>query len=445
MHHVWVRNCHFKHFLSKPCHLRTFGHILSHYFYGTAFFLPSLGILVRKDVAKHSVRQLGRARVSVADDSLQPKASGSADVALLAAVLGNMNQGIAVFDSGLRLLLFNHRYIELFEYPDDLLVVGMTYEEILRFNMARQEYPGDDPEQHVRERLKLVHSTDHADRRHEHVRPNGIAIAIRRSSLPGGGFINTYTNITSRKQAEEQAAIANRAKTEFLANMSHELRTPLNAIIGFAEVMESEFIGPLGHDSYREYAHDIKTSGTHLLEILGDILDLSKIEVGKADLLESTVQVPRVVTACFNLVEERAKLAGVDLSSCFPSDLPPVRVDERKLKQILINLLSNAVKFNSSGGHVTVTARADATGVAIEVADTGIGIAPANIARALTPFMQLESSLSRRFEGSGLGLPLADLLTRLHGGTLALTSELGKGTTVTITLPTSRIVKTQAA
>ena len=240
-------------------------------------------------------------------------------------------------------------------------------------------------------------------------------------------------------EAKERAELANRAKSEFLANMSHELRTPLNAIIGFAEVMESEIMGPIGRDCYKDYAHDIRTSGTHLLEIISDILDLSKIEAGKVEMQEAVVDLPRVITTCLKLIDERAKLASVYLWNHLPFELPPVRVDERKLKQILINLLSNAVKFTPAGGHVTIAARSDHTGIVITVSDTGIGIAPNDIARALTPFTQIDNALSRRFEGTGLGLPLAESLTRLHGGTLALASEVGKGTTVTITLPADRI------
>jgi signal transduction histidine kinase len=245
-------------------------------------------------------------------------------------------------------------------------------------------------------------------------------------------------------EAKERAEFANRAKSEFLANMSHELRTPLNAIIGFAEVMESEIMGPIGRECYKEYARDIKTSGTHLLEIISDILDLSKIEAGKVEMQETVVELPRVLAACLKLIDERAKLASVYLWNHIPFDLPPVRVDERKLKQILLNLLSNAVKFTPSGGHVTIAARADQTGVVITVSDTGIGIAPDDIARALSPFTQVENALSRRYDGTGLGLPLAESFTRLHGGTLTLTSELGKGTTVTITLPSDRIASAVA-
>ena len=363
-----------------------------------------------------------------------------AEVALFGTVLDRMSQGIAVFDRDLCLKLFNLHYIELFEYPAGFIKVGMTFEEIVRFNIARGEFPGEDAEKHIQERLAAARRGENPTSRREHVRPNGTVIALRRSSLPSGGFINTYTDITERKKAEERAELAHRAKSEFLANMSHELRTPLNAIIGFAEVMESEMMGPLGRDCYKDYAHDIKISGAHLLEIIGDILDLSKIEAGKVDIQESIVELPRVVATCVRLIDERAKEAGVTLANTIPSDIPTIRGDERKLKQILINLLSNAVKFTPAGGRVTLSAHADAKGVMISVADTGIGIAPADISRALTPFMQVENSLSRRFEGTGLGLPLADSLTRLHGGTLTLASNVGQGTTVTVTLPANRVI-----
>jgi signal transduction histidine kinase len=245
-------------------------------------------------------------------------------------------------------------------------------------------------------------------------------------------------------EEKERAELANRAKSEFLANMSHELRTPLNAIIGFAEVMAGEVMGPIGAPCYREYALDIRNSGTHLLEIISDILDLSKIEAGKVDMQESTVELPRVIASCLKLIGERAKMASIAIVSDLTLDLPPVRADERKLKQILINLLSNAVKFTPAGGLVTISARSSADGVTIAIADTGIGMSESDIPRALTPFTQVDDSLSRRFEGTGLGLPLSASLVQLHGGTLAIESAPGQGTTVTITLPATRIVSAVA-
>jgi signal transduction histidine kinase len=242
-------------------------------------------------------------------------------------------------------------------------------------------------------------------------------------------------------EEKERAELANRTKSEFLANMSHELRTPLNAIIGFAEILHNELMGPLGVQCYKEYALNIKESGTHLLDIINDILDLSKIEAGKVQLLEEIIDLSRTIKSCTRLIDVRAADAGVGLVVKISPTLPALRADERKIKQILINLLSNAVKFTPEGGHVTLTAtRLEGSGIEIIVEDTGIGIAADDIAKALAPFNQIDNSLSRKYSGTGLGLPLAESFTRMHGGTLSLESVEGKGTRVTLYFPESRIV-----
>lgn len=362
---------------------------------------------------------------------------------MLGDVLDNITQGITIFDADLRLQLFNRTFVRMFDFPTGMPKLGMGYEEILRFNAARGEHGQSDVEAHIIKWLDVVRDRTRSSR-HEHMRPDGTIIALRFVPLPRGGFVNTYTDITSRKRAEERAAFASRAKSAFLATMSHELRTPLNSIIGFSELLESEIKGPLGNEFYRDYAAAIKTSGQHLLALIGDILDLSKIEAGKAELQESVVSLPCLSSSCMRLIQGRALDSDVGLLNDVLSDLPPIRADERKLKQILINLLSNAVKFTPAGGRVALAARADADGIVITVSDTGIGMAPGDITRALTPFTQLENSLSRQYEGTGLGLPLADSLTRLHGGTLSITSTPGEGTEVRVALPASRIASVAA-
>jgi PAS domain S-box-containing protein len=257
------------------------------------------------------------------------------------------------------------------------------------------------------------------------------------------------TDITVRKRVEaalqkskEQAELANRTKSEFLANMSHELRTPLNAIIGFSDMIRKQSFGPVGSPKYLEYINDINESGTHLLKIINDILDLSKIEAGKIELHEEQVNVPDTVEGCLLLVRTRARECGVTLTSETPDDLPALYADERMLKQILINLLSNAIKFTPTGGEVKVKSwcRAD-TGFVFQVMDTGIGIALDDIPNALAPFKQIDGELNRQFDGTGLGLPLTKSLTELHGGSLDLQSEIGVGTTVTIRFPAERIIR----
>lgn len=247
-------------------------------------------------------------------------------------------------------------------------------------------------------------------------------------------------------EEKERAELANRSKSEFLANMSHELRTPLNAIIGFSEILENELMGPLGATCYKDYAINIKDSGVHLLEIINDILDLSKIEAGKDLLLEDIIDVAHTIRSCTRLMAMRAENAQVTLIDQVTPDLPAMRADERKMKQILINLLSNAVKFTPEGGRVTVMASLrESGGIEIVVADTGIGISSEDIPKALMPFKQIDSSLSRKYEGTGLGLPLADSFTRMHGGTLTLQSAIGAGTRVVLWFPALRVIGQAAA
>ena len=223
--------------------------------------------------------------------------------------------------------------------------------------------------------------------------------------------------------------------------MSHELRTPLNAIIGFSEIVAGELFGPIGATRYVDYARDIHTSGIHLLSIISDILDLSKIEAGRRELSESAIDLYEMAELALRLVRGRAENGGVRMvNGIAPGQMPRVFADERAVKQILLNLLSNAVKFTPDGGRVAVAAELRGDGsLAVSVDDTGIGIAPENIPRALAPFSQVDSTLTRRYEGTGLGLPLVKSLIELHDGTLELESEEGKGTLATIVFPARRV------
>ena len=223
--------------------------------------------------------------------------------------------------------------------------------------------------------------------------------------------------------------------------MSHELRTPLNAVIGFSEMIKDERLGPVGSPQYRGYASDIYGAGRHLLALINDILDLSKVESGVEELHDDSIEVPEFVQSVMRLVRQRAENSSVKLQLDTRNDLPLLLADERKLKQILVNLLDNAVKFTNAEGQVTLKAWCrPGSGFIFQVSDTGVGITPEDIPRALSQFGQVESYLNRNHDGTGLGLPLSKSLTELHGGSLDLQSQLGVGTTVTVRLPAARIV-----
>jgi PAS domain S-box-containing protein len=261
-------------------------------------------------------------------------------------------------------------------------------------------------------------------------------------------YEGTVRDITELRRAEAaataaryQAEAANQAKSAFLARISHELRTPLNAILGFSEMLRSEWLGPLGNRRYREFADDIFTSGTHLLSLIDDILDLSRIEAGRVELREEVFPVADLVDAVFRFLHARAESGRLAFTVDLPDELPPIRADRRAMKQVLLNLLSNAIKFTPAGGRVACLANHDADGaIRLQVLDTGIGIAAADIARVLEPFGQIDSGLARQHRGAGLGLPISRALVELHGGRFDLASEPGKGTTASIWLPPERVV-----
>ncbi|TCS63530.1 PAS domain-containing sensor histidine kinase [Varunaivibrio sulfuroxidans] len=247
----------------------------------------------------------------------------------------------------------------------------------------------------------------------------------------------------SLKKAKETAEVANRVKSEFLANMSHELRTPLNAIIGFSDIMCTGLFGKIDA-RYQDYIQSIHDSGAHLLGLINDILDVSRIEVGKLELNDDIIAPLDAIDAAVGLVRPDADAAKIALVVHIEDGLPPIRVDARRFRQILLNLLSNAVKFTAEGGRVTLTAAIDRTGAfVISIADTGIGMSSDEINLSITPFGQVDSTLSRKYEGTGLGLPLAKNFVEMHGGRFLLDSTPGQGTNVTIMLPTERVIDPQ--
>jgi signal transduction histidine kinase len=263
----------------------------------------------------------------------------------------------------------------------------------------------------------------------------------------GDGVAITARNVTRQKRVEaelraakEAAEAASRAKSDFLANMSHELRTPLNAIIGFSETMLLGYFGPISQKQHG-YIKSIHDAGGHLLDVINDLLDLSKIEAGKAELTEEVLDLETELNSAIALVQVQASEKRLTVETATVAPGVQLRGDALKLKQVLINLLSNAIKFTMPGGTVTVSAgwRSDEQ-FAIAVADTGIGIAAADMAKAMTPFGQVEQAYVRTQGGTGLGLPLAKSLVEMHGGSLGLESTLGVGTVVTVILPAHRVV-----
>ncbi len=291
----------------------------------------------------------------------------------------------------------------------------------------------------------------------------GLRIAAEKPAAMAGGFVvvrnGAYVGVASAidlmtatveeaslrsRQLEEarfQAEKANRAKTAFLANMSHEIRTPLNAMMGFADILHQEVLGPLGNDLYRDYAGDIVASGRHLMDLINDLLDLSKADADKLELFESTVDVHRAALTCSRLLSERAMRASVAVRCLVTSDVPALQADERKLRQMLLNLLSNAVKFTLPGGTVTLDGVVDADGgLLLRCHDTGIGMTPEDMQKALEPWGQVDSALARTHIGTGLGLPLTKALVEAHGGRLLMESVPGTGSVISLRFPPERVL-----
>lgn len=256
-----------------------------------------------------------------------------------------------------------------------------------------------------------------------------------------GIAVDRRTQERQLRDASESAEMANRAKSRFLATMSHELRTPLNAIIGFSEVMQQEMFGELGNDRYRDYTNDILISGRHLLSMIDDILDISKIEAGRYDLEERDIEMDEVIRWSAELIRPKLAEGNLELKLDMPEDLPLVYADKRALRQVLLNLLSNAVKFTEAGGSITVAASIhDHDGLTVSVTDTGIGIPPDRVRETLEPFVQVESSMTGKHHGTGLGLSITKHLVEMHNGTFGLESQEGVGTTVSFTFPPHRLI-----
>ena len=345
-----------------------------------------------------------------------------------------------------RILFANDRGVQLLGASDRNEILGKTLIEFLH----------PDYRQQARERTQSVMAGEPVEPVVEGkmLRIDGTVIDVERSmsgcTYGGAPALQTVLyDMTERNAgeqatitAQEEAVLANRTKSEFLANMSHELRTPLNAIIGFAELIGSESFGPVGDPKYRDYAQDISDSGKHLLALINDILDLSKIESGRMEMQEEDIDIAESIRSCLRMMAERARNGGLKLTAEIdPSADTVLYADPRMLKQILFNLLSNAIKFTPRDGKVIIRAwQNHQSGFVIQIEDNGIGMALGDIPKALSRFGQIDSTLTRSFEGAGLGLPLTKSLAELHGGSLDLQSEAGVGTTVTVRFPARRLV-----
>jgi signal transduction histidine kinase len=261
-------------------------------------------------------------------------------------------------------------------------------------------------------------------------------------------FIGVLRDITARKEAErallrarDEALLANRAKTEFLAHMSHELRTPLNSIIGFSETLATRMFGPLGHPKYEEYAFDIHRAGSHLLTVIGSILDLSKIEAGEMETEDIPVNVRQIIDEAVEMMRERATRNDLALKVRIEESLPRLHGDPLRLKQVLLNLLSNAIKFTPPGGRIELAAgRAADSALVLRLTDTGVGIDPRDIPTILAPFGQVRRGILVPHDGTGLGLTLAKRFTELQGGTLTIDSRPSAGTVVSLRFPPERLM-----
>ncbi|MFQ5562979.1 MAG: ATP-binding protein [Parvularculaceae bacterium] len=377
----------------------------------------------------------------------------------------NIPEAFVLWNSRGRLAVCNRRFAGIFRLPAKELRAGISAVEVAR----RARVGGDIITNYFAPDAPLDQQSVEVEL------PGSRWVHISRRHTSEGGLVCVATNVSdlkrraraqkkkerelertvedleaSRRELSEtmrkyefekyRAEEANRSKSEFLANMSHELRTPLNAINGFSEIMQSELYGPLGDEKYKEYVNDILASGRHLLELIDDILDMSRIEAGRMQLEPKRIELERLLKESARLVAKRAADAGVKLTAS-TGHAPPVWADARAAKQVVLNLLSNAVKFTQKGGEVTLTAEADLDGVTVIVADSGVGIERELLDRLGAPFELVEDHFAKSRKGSGLGLALSKSLMELQGGVLALASQPGKGTIACATFPRRKEAK----
>jgi signal transduction histidine kinase/HAMP domain-containing protein len=378
-------------------------------------------------------------QASIAHQMAREKARAqSAEVRLMDAI-ENSGEGVIVADSHGNIALASSELARLFPEIATCFVPGQPLSAVLEQIEAQCRTKAGEiarlPDQHLAD---AVGAPAGAERQ----LPDGRWLRIAANTTREGGtilFLSDFTEIKAReehyRQAKHQAEAANAAKSRFLANMSHELRTPLNAVIGFSEILTGQLFGALGDKRYIDYSADILKSGRHLLDVINNVLDLARSESGKVEVARNALDLRVILDECVPGIRERCKASGVAFVG--PPSARPIMIDAdaAKLRQIFLNLLSNAAKFTDAGGTVSLFVREATDVVEIEIRDTGIGMTEADIQTALTPFAQVDARLERRYEGTGIGLPLAKAFVESHGGTLSVASEPGHGTTVTVRLP----------
>lgn len=367
--------------------------------------------------------------------------------AQLTQAIETMSEGFALYDQEDKLVLCNSNYRNISAKRARIITLGSRFEDQVRELVYAGDFVGTEGQEEEFIKDTCASHKSLQERMILHL-SNGTWLQFNHRRTPAKEIVVLATDITPLKnqereirRAKEIADQANTAKSQFLANMSHELRTPLNAILGFSEIMKGELMGPLGSTHYKSYCQDIHSSGTHLLDLINDILDLSKIEAGAFELQDETVDITQTARAAHKLVVGQSSSEFVPVTLDIPDNLPFVRADLRAIKQILLNLLSNAVKFTPQGGEVILVANENEdNSLSVKIKDTGIGIPRHELQRILEPFIRADTPMTRAFEGTGLGLPLVKSLMEQHDGQLSLESEINKGTIATITFPAARVI-----
>ncbi len=359
----------------------------------------------------------------------------------LQIAINHMSGGLYLLDRDRRFKVLSTNLQKKFDLPIEICHLGAHIKQVLDFRAKRGDYGPGDPDEIVRLRMEELEESNTT--RGQNTPSSGRTYEYFQNHTNDDEIIVIYHEITERLKAEKaiQSALmdaqqANKAKTDFLANMSHELRTPLNAIIGFSEIMSKGAFAETSADKVREYSDDIHMSGHHLLHIINDILDLSKIEAGMTEIELEHIHLGDSIKECVTFLDIRATGGEIAISNEVENSHSEIQADKRMFKQIMINLLSNSVKFTPRGGSINISHKKNGDGeTIISVADTGIGMDESNIESMMEPFRQADSSLSKEFEGTGLGLPLVKSLMELHGGNIKIQSTLGVGTTVLVTFP----------